>query len=326
MQRDLAEYEIGVATQKGLRYWQEDRFDYTHDLMASFSKLPRSAQRAAIFQAFEELQEQHCQHAFVGSTACMAAAWISNTNTVKTLHLVTANLGDSHAHLVIVNSETGAVQRHALLTKIQKPTDPLEAQRITEAGGYVRKDRLNGDLAMSRAFGDIRHDGKGLSHRPEIEFRDMTLALNESAYIIVVSDGLDLLEASEYGEIVGSLNVTRGEPLAQPALIAEELVSRSLAKKSDDNCTAIAFIAQEDPISISVFDGHGGSDVAEKLSKHFYPTLANKATLALSTQSASTSTSIYHAGSAALFVTEFVDVEMSASQIIAQQTGRRHSF
>ena len=35
------------------------------------------------------------------------------------------------------------------------PTNPDEYLRIKRAGGFVNHDRVNGSLAMSRAFGDF---------------------------------------------------------------------------------------------------------------------------------------------------------------------------
>ena len=50
------------------------------------------------------------------------------------------------------------------LAAAHKPTLPAEAMRISTAGGYVFKARVNGQLAVSRAFGDLRY--KGDAHSP----------------------------------------------------------------------------------------------------------------------------------------------------------------
>lgn len=36
-----------------------------------------------------------------------------------------------------------------------KPSNEVEQQRIVNAGGYVEAGRVNGNLALSRAFGDL---------------------------------------------------------------------------------------------------------------------------------------------------------------------------
>ena len=66
-------------------------------------------------------------------------------------HLVVANLGDSR----IVLCTGGKAVR---LSEDHKPSNPKELARIQKAGGFVRSvmgiSRLNGDLSLSRAFGD----------------------------------------------------------------------------------------------------------------------------------------------------------------------------
>lgn len=38
-----------------------------------------------------------------------------------------------------------------------KPDDPIEKERIEKAGGYVQTGRVNGNLAVSRALGDLEY-------------------------------------------------------------------------------------------------------------------------------------------------------------------------
>lgn len=60
--------------------------------------------------------------------------------------------GDSRALLLRPNGT------YSILTKDHKPNDPSELSRILKAGGFVTRARktfrVNGSLALSRAFGD----------------------------------------------------------------------------------------------------------------------------------------------------------------------------
>lgn len=61
---------------------------------------------------------------------------------------VQGNVGDSRA-IAVVNGTTMA------LSMDHKPTDLEERRRITAAGGWIESNRVNGNLALSRAFGDF---------------------------------------------------------------------------------------------------------------------------------------------------------------------------
>jgi serine/threonine protein phosphatase PrpC len=45
------------------------------------------------------------------------------------------------------------------MTEDHKPEDEAEAARIVAAGGFVLANRVNGELAMSRALGDFQYKG-----------------------------------------------------------------------------------------------------------------------------------------------------------------------
>lgn len=70
------------------------------------------------------------------------------TVLIKDKKLYCANAGDSRA----IGSKNGALIQ---LSHDHKPNNPAEMDRIYNAGGWVEFNRVNGNLALSRALGDF---------------------------------------------------------------------------------------------------------------------------------------------------------------------------
>ena len=96
-----------------------------------------------------------------GSTGTfMIAQQIKRADGVQEYEIQVANVGDSRIILCDKDGETTTA-----LTVDHKPSDEEELFRITAADGTVFNDRVNGDLAMSRAFGDSRYKCGGKDQR-----------------------------------------------------------------------------------------------------------------------------------------------------------------
>ena len=111
-------------------------------------------------------------------------------------------LGDSRA----IISHGGRAQE---LTYDHLPTNPEEYLRIKKAQMFVSNDRVNGSLAMSRAFGDFifkQHDtlsaeNQAVSCQPDIHHRK--LDYNKDEFIILGSDGLwEMIDAQKCVDFV----------------------------------------------------------------------------------------------------------------------------
>lgn len=61
-----------------------------------------------------------------------------------------ANAGDSRAYIY-------SGKKVVELSKDHKPDDELERKRIEGAGGFVLEGRVNGNLNLSRAIGDLEY-------------------------------------------------------------------------------------------------------------------------------------------------------------------------
>ena len=87
----------------------------------------------------------------------------SDAGSTAVLVLVTptevyvAHTGDSKA--VLVNKGQIVFE-----TKDHKPNHPLELERINSNGGYIEKERICGDLGVSRGFGDFHYK---VNEKPE---------------------------------------------------------------------------------------------------------------------------------------------------------------
>lgn len=135
-----------------------------------------------------------------------------------------ANIGDSRG-VASVNCEC------VPLSADHKPENPGELKRILEAGGYVLGNRVNGNLALSRAFGDFHYKNNEtlppeqqiVSPCPDIQ----TLALNDDVdFLLLACDGIwDVLSSEEVVEFV----ISRLEQNMEPGLICEQLTTRCLA-------------------------------------------------------------------------------------------------
>ncbi|XP_019877597.1 probable protein phosphatase 2C T23F11.1 isoform X2 [Aethina tumida] len=191
----------------------------------------------AMKQAFLELdrvmlEEESLKHEQSGTTAV--------TMLVKNNKLFCANVGDSRA----VASINGKAEP---LSKDHKPSNQEELDRITAAGGWVNSNRVNGNLALSRALGDFifkRNADKSPEEQivtayPEVEERELT---PEWEFIVLACDGIwDVMSNEDVIAFVRK-NIALG---VDPEEICEELMMQCLAPDCDmaglgcDNMTVV---------------------------------------------------------------------------------------
>jgi protein phosphatase len=82
-----------------------------------------------------------------GSTVIFTLIEIKETENGVNYKIISANIGDSRSVL-------GRNGTSISLSEDHKPNNSLEQKRIEEAGGHVSLNRVRGNLALSRAFGD----------------------------------------------------------------------------------------------------------------------------------------------------------------------------
>ena len=177
-------------------------------------------------------------------TGCTAVVVI-----VTPTMIVCANAGDSRAVM------SQFAMRHPIaLSHDHKPDNPDETARIEANGGFVNNGRVNGNLAVSRAFGDFELKPM-VSCSPDFEIHMRNLDQDEM--LIVACDGLWDVFSNE--EAINEVRDIFAEGESDLTLVAEEILDKSLMKGSRDNVTAIVV-----KLSSIVSVGGGGGGVAAR--------------------------------------------------------------
>ncbi|XP_055341332.1 protein phosphatase 1A-like [Paramacrobiotus metropolitanus] len=148
-----------------------------------------------------------------------------------------ANCGDSRG--IIVSKETVT-----LATYDHKPVNPVEKERIHNAGGSVMIQRVNGSLAVSRALGDFEYKrvpGLGPFEQlisPEPEISDWGRGPQDE-FVLLACDGVwDVMNNEEVSQFV-RYQLTVTDDLEK---ICEGLVDNCLNKGSRDNISVILIV------------------------------------------------------------------------------------
>ena len=143
---------------------------------------------------------------------------------VRDQKIFVGNVGDSRA----VASVAGVPDP---LSIDHKPSSESEAKRINAAGGWVEFNRVNGNLALSRALGDFvfkRNEKKSAKDQivtafPDVQSRDVT---DDLEFIVIACDGIwDVLSNEEVIDFVRQRIAAK----MAPCIICEELMTRCLA-------------------------------------------------------------------------------------------------
>ncbi|ESO01979.1 hypothetical protein HELRODRAFT_155765 [Helobdella robusta] len=152
----------------------------------------------------------------VGSTA--------NVVLIVRNMLFCSNIGDSRTVVSI-----GGIARD--LSEDHKPHSDKEIQRISGAGGFVTNFRVNGGLALSRAFGDFMYKDNGnlppekqmVIAVPDVTYLKIT---NDFEFFVMACDGIwDVMTSQEVVNFV-RLRIAANMP---PHIICEELMTNCLA-------------------------------------------------------------------------------------------------
>lgn len=179
------------------------------------------------------------------SSGCTACCCVLHEERNRRL-IYTAHLGDARAVLC----RAGGVAARLTSPSDHKATDPVEMERVHKAGGQILHERVNGMLAIARAFGDFQLKMPRLPHDvvsfiPDITSTELT---DQDSFVVVACDGLwDVIEDQESVDIVAEARRVLMPMLPQgsksehtaSSILARVLVEEALARGSSDNISAL---------------------------------------------------------------------------------------
>ena len=156
-------------------------------------------------------------------------------------YITFANLGDSRG-LISSKVGNGSKSTSVLATIDHKPASPEEEKRIKKAGGCVINNRVNGQLAVSRVFGDFEYKGtKGkdpkkqlITPEPEIYVRERDANMDE--FMVLACDGVwDVMSNEDIVDFIAD----RMRVTADLEKICNLVLDTCLHKGSRDNMSII---------------------------------------------------------------------------------------
>mmetsp|Transcript_81396 Transcript_81396/g.143692 ORF Transcript_81396/g.143692 Transcript_81396/m.143692 type:complete len:530 (-) Transcript_81396:177-1766(-) len=173
------------------------------------------------------------------------------TNPGGDYNLRVANIGDSR---ILLGRADGTIfpgpGTDQGLTTDHKPSLDSERERIERTGGNVQYSmgvaRVNGDLAVSRAFGDSQHKmtgGPAQKDHPVVAVPELVeLQCRPTDFLMLVCDGIS--EGSFPNEQVVSFAAERLKPLpdGRPidlAKVAMEVCHKAIQEGSKDNLSCV---------------------------------------------------------------------------------------
>jgi serine/threonine protein phosphatase PrpC len=161
------------------------------------------------------------------------------TGFVTPKEIIVANCGDSRS---VLCRQGGTAEE---MSWDHKPTNPQETKRIEESGGHVSMKRVNGDLAVSRSFGDFvykqAHDlppqKQAVSVEPDIKITDRRAG---DEFLIFACDGIwDVMSNQQCCDYIRG-QMADGEH--DIGAICESLIMQCLDLGSKDNMSVVLVV------------------------------------------------------------------------------------
>jgi len=205
--------------------------DYGKALYETFLLMDQLLRSSEGQQELAQYKKSATNHSFAGCTACVAL--FANGK------FYVANAGDSRC---VVATKKGVFA----LTKDHKPDDSVERQRIEKAGGAVFEGRVNGNLNLTRALGDLEFKNNNnlqeheqlIIANPDIRVWDLS---QDDEFFVLGCDGIwDNLEIHEVCQFISQeLNKGKTPKQASEALLDHLIGFEGKPGCGMDNMTCI---------------------------------------------------------------------------------------
>lgn len=165
----------------------------------------------------------------------------------KQYQLINGNVGDSRT--VLARKQSSGYTA-VPCTFDHKPTDEGERKRIEAAGGTVQLSRVDGQLALSRAFGDRMLK---VPMSPDFPRENRKVTSNPDFIVEKASSGDFLLMACDgiyEGDIFSRETVIQWvaekmDEIQDPAIVCAKLLDECLTRGSRDNMSAMIILFED---------------------------------------------------------------------------------
>ena len=141
--------------------------------------------------------------------------------------LTAANLGDSH--MILAQTVSGLTQP-IRISETHKASEDTEKKRIIAAGGMVVRNRVFGDLSISRALGDrdYKHPAQETDFVSSIAYTKSVTLNVDHPFAIISSDGL--WDKLTFQEAVDHIIELKKDPSITPEQASASLIDTATTR------------------------------------------------------------------------------------------------
>lgn len=250
---------------QGDRDYQEDFATISYDIPIMLQSFDRNWINYILSSVLKEIQQKYLSTFYTcGAAFCSAFTWRTKDEKDREVaQVITVHVGDV-LPIAIIKSKSKSKTKKIEVKRLVEPHNPKQGK-----SQYLNVN--NYGINLTRSMGDVcLQKAELITYEPEVNFHSFLLENGDTFQLMVASDGFtDYVDDKEIAEIASNY---------QHKTIYEQINRHGnfayAYKNSSDNITTA--ITLEKCIAMLVTDGHGGTEVAEILSKVFFNELKQK--------------------------------------------------